>query len=143
MSKLILRKIFSFGKVLNQDLYDRLQILDVKVFEGAKNEFRENREWWVIVDKETIVAYCGSLYSEGVCIFIRAWVYRPYRGQGLQSRMIKTRLKAAKGCYKAITYVYPDNVNSINNLIKNGFLTYTPQAKYSGEEFIYFYKELS
>ena len=138
-----LTKVFSMGKVLKPDLYRRLQVLDSRLFAGAANEFKDNREWWVIEDAGQIIAYCGSLYSEGVCIFVRAWVYKPYRGKGLQSKMIKTRLKAAKRCFKAITYVYYDNVHSINNLIKNGFLTYTPQYGYAGKEFIYFYKDIT
>lgn len=135
-------KVFSLGDVIKPNLYERLQALDFRVFVGANNEFKENREWWVVEDGGQIIAYCGSLYADGVCIFVRAWVYKQYRGNGLQSKMIRTRLKAAKGCYKAITYVDPTNVHSINNLIKNGFLTYIPQAQYAGKEFQYFYKEL-
>jgi len=135
-------KVFSMGEVIKPNLYERLQVLDLKMFYGATNEFKTNREWWVIEDNNQIIAYCGSLYSEGVCIFIRAWVYKPYRGNWLQSKMIKARLRAASGCYKAITYVYYDNSQSINNLIRNGFLTYNPQYQYAGKEFIYFYKSL-
>jgi GNAT superfamily N-acetyltransferase len=137
-----LRKIFSFGDIYNQPLYSRLQELDKKVFADAKSEFKPNREWWVIVDKGLIVAYCGSLYIDGVCIFVRAWVHRPYRGNGLQSRMIKTRLKAANFCYRAITYVHPDGISSMNNLVNNGFRFYVPQAKYAGDGFLYFYKDI-
>ena len=135
-------KVFSWGTIIKPKLYERLQSLDARVFVDAKNEFKENREWWVIEDKGQIIAYCGSLYAEGVCIFVRAWVFKDYRGHGIQSKMIKTRLKAAKGCYRAITYVSFDGVHSMNNLIKNGFLTYIPQAQYAGKEFLYFYKEL-
>lgn len=137
-----LQKVFSLGNVINPSLYFQLQELDKQVFVGASDEFKTNREWWVIVQKEKIVAYCGSLYSQGVCIFVRAWVARSLRGQGLQRKMIKTRLKAAKGCYKAITYVYYDNHNSINNLVKSGFLTYNPEYKYAGSGFIYLFKDL-
>lgn len=143
MANLRLRKVFSMGTVLNSNLYERLQVLDRKVFVDANNEFKDNREWWVIEDKGQIIAYCGSLYNQGVCIFVRAWVFREYRGKGLQSRMIKTRLKAAKGCYRVITYVHYEGTHSMNNLIKNGFLTYTPQYKYAGKGFVYFCKDIT
>jgi len=135
-------KVFSWGTVIKPNLYERLQALDARVFVDAKNEFKENREWWVIEDNGQIIAYCGSLYIDGVCIFVRAWVHRPYRGNGLQSRMIKLRLKAAKSCYKAITYVHPDGISSMNNLVNNGFRFYVPQAKYAGDGFLYFYKDM-
>lgn len=137
-----LQKVFSFGNVINPSLYFQLQELDKQVFVGASDEFKQNREWWVIQQKGNIIAYCGSLYSQGVCIFVRAWVARNHRGKGLQRKMIKTRLKAAKGCYRAITYVYYDNANSINNLIKEGFLTYNPEYQYAGSGFIYWGKDL-
>ena len=60
-----LRKIFSFGDIYNQPLYSRLQELDKKVFADAKSEFKPNREWWVIVDKGLIVAYCGAYTLTG------------------------------------------------------------------------------
>lgn len=137
-----LQKVFSFGKVIKPALYERLQSLDRRVFVDAYNEFKENREWWVIEDKGQIIAYCGSLYNQGVCIFVRAWVFKEYRGRGLQSKMIKARLKAARNCYRVITYVAKDGVHSMNNLIINGFLTYIPQYLYAGKEFIYFYKDI-
>lgn len=138
-----LQKIFSLGRVINPLLYERLKSLDKRIFVDAYNEFKENREWWVIEDKGQIIAYCGSLYNQGVCIFVRAWVYKDYRGKGLQSKMIKTRLKAARHCYRVITYVAIDGVHSMNNLIKNGFLTYIPQYLYAGKGFIYFYKDIT
>jgi len=138
-----LQKIYSQGLVLNNKFYEQLKQLDYAVFFGCNNEFKENRDWWVIVDSGKIIAYCGSLYSEGVCIFVRAWVSLKYRNKGLQSKMIKTRLKAAKQfCYVAITYTTHTNVHSANNLFKNGFKMYIPQQQYSGKEMIYFKTDL-
>lgn len=130
-----LRKIFSLGKIIDKDLYKRLIKLDSIVFSGANNEFLKNREWWVIVDKKKIIAFCGCLYSiDGICIFVRAWVYEEYRGQGIQKQMIIERLKAAKkkSCKTAITYTTYSNFISANNLFKCGFLLYNPEYKYSG-----------
>ena len=91
-----------------------------------------------------IIAYCGCLYSDGVCIFVRAWVHKKFRGKGLQRKMIKARLKAAIGfrCYTAITYTTHDNVHSANNLFKMGFNMYNPEYAYVGRGMLYFRKAL-
>lgn len=136
-----LQKIYSQGKILNSSLYDELKALDARVFFGCADEFKENRDWWVIMSGNRIVAYCGCLYSEGVCIFVRAWVHAEYRGQGIQRRMIKIRIKAARrACETVITYTTADNYPSANNLIKCGFLLYHPAYNYAGTEMIYFRK---
>ena len=130
-----MKPIYRKGKILNADLYQRLMRLDAKIFPGCNNEFKPNREWWVKVNRGEIVAYCGCLYSEGVCIFVRAWVSPEFRGKGLQRLMIAKRLNAAKSnrCECAITYCTYDNIPSANNLIKSGFLLYTPAYKYAGD----------
>ena len=137
-----IKKIYNCGKIINLDLYNRLINLDTAMF-GESYEFKRNRDWWVIVDKNKIIAYCGCLYSEGVCIFNRAWVYKKYRGKGLQRRMITTRLNAArKSCYVAVTYTLRNNLVSANNLIKRKFLLYEPHYKYVGDDVLYFKLDL-
>lgn len=138
------KKIYSQGQIINSDLYRRLIILDGKIFSGCGNEFKRNRDWWVIVEDSSIVAYCGCLYSEKVCVFVRAWVYEPFRGKGLQRRMIAIREKAARmnGCYSLVTYTVTDNPHSANNLIRKGFKIHDPQYKYVGKNVIYFLKQL-
>jgi GNAT superfamily N-acetyltransferase len=118
--------------------------MDEGIFWGAADEFKDNREWWVIEVDGQIVAYCGSAYKEGICIFVRAWVNKKYRGKGLHSKLIKTRVKAASlnACKWAITYTTHDNVNSANNLFKNGFRLYIPEYRYAGNEMIYFRKQI-
>jgi len=134
-----LQKVFNCGKVINYHWYYKLQELDFKVFYGCGNEFLKNRDWWVVLDKDEIVAYCGCLYTQGICIFVRAWVHRNYRGKGLQSKMIKARIEAAKDkCTVVITYTTFDNVPSANNLIKNRFYLYQPAYAYAGNDKLYF-----
>lgn len=100
--------------------------------------------WWVMLDDMSrIVAYCGSIYSKGICIFNRAWVKKEYRGQGIQRRMIRTRLKAASTfCHIAITYTTLDNFPSANNLIDCKFKLYLPEYSYGGHDKLYFQKLL-
>jgi GNAT superfamily N-acetyltransferase len=136
-------KIFNLGRVISERLYLQLKELDKKIFYGCGNEFKKNRDWWVIEEEGKIVAYCGCIYSEGICIFNRAWVHRDYRGNGIQRRMINARLKAAKEtCNAAITYTTFDNVPSANNLIKTKFIMYNPMYKYAGDDKLYFIRRL-
>jgi len=139
------KKIFSLGTVINNDLYELVQIMDKNIFAGCNNEFQTNREWWVFLDKRgKVAAYCGSIYSEGICIFIRAWVKKSYRGKGIQKKLISTRIKAAKenGCYIAITYTTKDNYPSVNNLIAKRFKYYFPEYAYGGKEMLYWSKKI-
>jgi len=140
-----LKKIFSFGNILDRETYEQLRELDYTNpnFKGCADEFQFNREWWVMLDEGEIVAYCGSIYSKGICIFNRAWVKKSHRGQGIQRRMIKTRLKAASTfCHIAITYTTLDNFPSANNLISCGFRLYLPEYSYGGSDKLYFQKLL-
>lgn len=140
-----LKKIFSFGNILDRETYEQLRELDYTNpnFKGCADEFQFNREWWVILDQGEIVAYCGSIYSKGICIFNRAWVKKSHRGQGIQRRMIKTRLKAASTfCHIAITYTTLDNFPSANNLIDCGFRLYLPEYSYGGSDKLYYQKLL-
>jgi len=136
-------KIFSNGRVFDEELYAQLKELDNWIFPGCGDEFHKNREWWVMVSRGKIIAYSGYIYSSGVCIFNRAWVASAFRGQGIQKRMIRTRLRAAKkSCKVAITYTTPDNFPSANNLIKCGFLLYSPEYAYAGRQMLYFTKPI-
>jgi len=141
-----IKKVFSTGTIHDVNLYLRLQDLDLKNpnFKGCGNEFKANRDWWVYTDdKGQIIAYCGCIYSEGICIFNRAWVKKQYRRNGLHTRMIRTRLNAAKKtCKYAITYTINTNFASANNLAKLGFKLYEPEYKYGGEA-LYFIKKLA
>jgi len=138
-----LQKVFSNGNVLNHQLYQRLRLLDEEVFFGCGNEFKDNRDWWVMLNTSgRIIAYCSCSYSDGVCIFTRAWVHKPYRGKGFQKRMIDCRIRAAKkqGCITVITYTLHNNSYSANNLLDKGFRLYEPQYAYAGRDVIYFQK---
>lgn len=141
-----IQKVFSTGNVLNKSLYEKLQQLDRSTpsFRLCDNEFHDNRDWWVILNrKKQIIAYCGSIYSGRICIFNRAWVHKKFRGRGIQKRLIRTRLRAAKkSCYIAITYTIKENYSSINNLISCGFKIYGPSYEYGGKEMLYWRRNL-
>lgn len=131
-----LRKVYSEGRIINEFLYLQLQELDIRCFQLGTYEFKTNRDWWVIEKDMQIIAYCGCLYRDNVCIFNRAWVSPEYRRNGIQNRMIKKRIKSAKekGIHSIITYTTSDNITSANNLIKNGFRLYSPAYRYADIE---------
>jgi GNAT superfamily N-acetyltransferase len=139
-------KVYNRGKVLNQADYEKLQHIELNNpnFKGCGNEFKENRDWWVIKNtRGRIIAYCGSIYTHGFVIFNRAWVDRKYRGKGIQKSLIKIRLKsAARYGNTAITYTLIDNFPSANSLISCGFKLYAPEYAYAGKNVLYFQKKL-
>ena len=138
------KKVFSLGKVIDARLYELVQIMDKNIFFGCENEFKTNREWWVILnDSNKVIAYCGSIYTEGICIYIRAWVRKDNRGKGLQKKLINIRYKAAlKNSHTVITYTTKDNYPSANNLISQGFKLYFPEYAYGGKEMLYWIKQI-
>lgn len=123
----------------NTDLYYKLIELDKAVFYKCYDEFKPNREWFVILVDGKIIAYSGHTISERICIFVRMWVSPKYRGKGIQSKMIRKRIASAKKhkCTNIITYTSIDNVPSSNNLIKNGFRLYTPLFEWVGNKYLY------
>jgi GNAT superfamily N-acetyltransferase len=124
----------------NSALYYRLGELDEKNFPGCDNEFKPNRDWWVLMDGDSIIAYCGCLYSEGVCVFVRAWVAKSHRNKGIHKKLIKARIASAKNkrCKDIVTYTVRNNYASANNLIKANFLLHNPVYAYAGNDVMYF-----
>lgn len=139
-----LKRIYKRGAILDRSTYAQLQELDKKIFVGCDNEFKTNRDWWVITDKRgAIISYCGCIYKDGVCIFNRAWVEKKYRGKGIQRKMIAARIRAAKPiCKSVVTYTTHTNVHSANNLFRCGFLLFHPVYAYVGKDVLYFIKKL-
>lgn len=125
--------------------FDQLKQLDKFCFRGCGDEFTANRRWWIAKNaRGRIIAYAGAAYSEGVCIFVRAWVDNKFRRNGLHRKLIDARMRhAAKvGCYRAVTYTLKSNTPSANNLLRRGFLLYNPSYAWAGNEQLYFYKDI-
>lgn len=139
--------IYKNGEILDESLYERLKNLDLYyVFPGCGNEFKSNRVWWVIMDEDRIIAYAALAYlTDRVCLYVRAWVHKDYRGLGLQRRLIKHRIRHARQmkCKTIVTYTTNDNPASGNNLFHCGFRQFLPEYKYAGKEMVYYRKILS
>ena len=63
-------KVFNRGKILNPSFYIELKELDYRIFKDCGDEFQKNRDWWVITSGNKIIAYCGCLFAENICIFV-------------------------------------------------------------------------
>jgi len=124
----------------NSALYHRLIELDAKVFPGCDNEFLPNRDWWVMMAGNDIISYCGCLYKDRICVFVRAWVARSHRNKGIHKKLIRVRMISAqnKKCKSIVTYTVRNNYASANNLIKAGFLLHNPMYAYAGSDVMYF-----
>ena len=102
---------------------------------------------WLCWDEDTNfpIGFCAARwYSHpGVIFFSRCGVLPRARGNGLQLRMLRTRLKWAGSleAWKVITYTMYDNHASIVNLLKAGFEFYEPMTKWAGKVH-YFKKEI-
>ena len=103
--------------------------------------------WFVRDDQDNTVAFAGLLCSktEGGGFLARSGVLRPWRGQGLQRRLIKAREAHARrrGMHFLVSHTV-DNPVSANNLIECGFRIYKPIAPWDeGDGVVFWRKELN
>jgi GNAT superfamily N-acetyltransferase len=102
--------------------------------------------WWLAYDGEAPIAFAGMKPSSGWVLTTylhRCGVLRSYRGLGLQRRLIRARIVAARrqGDEWALT---DTNFNpaSSNNLIACGFRLYEPAKPYGFETTLYWRRRL-
>ena len=101
-------------------------------------------EWWIAWDTEAqqIAGYAGArLLGDGCYFLSRAGVAKPYRGHGLQRRLIRARVRRGRqlSAWLIVTYTLPFNAASSNSLIAAGFRTYIPAVAYAGANVVYWY----
>lgn len=140
-----LRKVFEpddeAPEVLQRiDGLDRLIFFDMEPYEP-----KHLCHWWAAVDSGEWVGYAGLRdMGDGIGYLCRAGVIGTHRGRGLQRRMIRTRLRAAKalGMSIVVTDTATTNGASANNLFRCGFKVYTPQKQWRGPLALYFRREI-
>lgn len=131
----------------NEDLRDEVNQLDRACFH---DEYlcAKHGHWWVVRDEITgrVVAYAGlqqsTQYSD--CGYLcRAGVAPSHRGHGIQSQLIRVRLRRAReiGWRWVLTDTH-DNPWSGNNLIRAGFRMYEPLRPWADPLAIYWTREL-
>lgn len=138
------------GNQLTEHNIQRLNILQELVFgEVYISPFAENEFWWLAFDDEGLAGFsCLTIYdhddnTKSAFTSLSGVIHRA-RGQGIQKRMLKRREKFAsqRGCYRLISYTSRCNIISANNLIKAGYLLYTPEYDWGIENAFYFQKML-
>lgn len=105
--------------------------------------------WWIVWQDKTPVAYAGMRLCKdprnlGLAFLNRAGVVPGHRGRGLQQRLIRARVAAARrlAVNELVTYVMIYNVASINSLVNCGFRFYVPATKWGGTTAVYLCKAL-
>lgn len=100
--------------------------------------------WWVAWDGTEPVAFGGFRPIEGAAFLCRAGVIPSHRGLGLQRRLIRVRLAAARRCGFGWAHTYTANGNcvSANNLIRCGFRLFEPSWYWGGTDALYLCRDL-
>ena len=82
--------------------------------------------------------------NKGTYFLSRAGVLKKYRGKGIHKRLIMVRERYIKreGGGTVVTYVSLDNPSSYASLIRRGYISYEPESKYCGKNYMYLKKEL-
>lgn len=112
--------------------------------------------WWIAYNGQYLAKrHCRSrdgaaiacaglkiLPAEKVGFLYYACVLPKYRGQGIQKRLIRVRVRktAIFGLAGCITYTLPHNCKSANSLIAEGFRMYYPENPWQGKDVWYFRK---
>lgn len=127
---------------------DTIRAIDSKLIDGDGLSWSRHRWWFAYGDGPIPAAYAGmrGLDSWPRCVFLsRCGVVSEHQGHGLQRRLIRCRLAAARraGFATAITYTAGSNLKSANNLIACGFRLYRPESKWGVAGAMYFRKELA
>jgi GNAT superfamily N-acetyltransferase len=101
---------------------------------------------WVAVAGEGVVAFaCArAIPAQATAYLSLSAVIRPWRGQGLQLRLVRARLAWARkeGLLWAVTYTAEKNLPSANSLIRAGFRLYQPAQPWGLPHALYFRRHL-
>lgn len=91
--------------------------------------------WWLAFEDDTPVAFAGFCRgkSTGAAYLCYAGVAASHRGRGLQKRLIRVRVAAARrmGYKQCVTDTYC-NPASANSLIACGFRSFIPHVPWDG-----------
>lgn len=106
----------------------------------------ESGHWWIAWLKDRAAGFCGLKISQGTpgtAYLHRVGVLAPYRGNGLQLRLIRVREALARefGMQRMVTDT-TDNIASANSLMACGYRLYTPEGPWSFSNSLYWQKAL-
>lgn len=100
--------------------------------------------WWLAFDKKIPIGFGWLAPSHRYNDFAylgRCGVIPLYRGKGIQRKLIQIReRKAKKNGYNGCVTDTTRNIPSANNLIRAGYLLYTPSTLYGFSDTLYWRK---
>ena len=134
---------------LESDIQEVLAELHTLTFFDTAPVYDFSAGWWWLAyannDIKEEVGFCGLTKGRTINTgyLCRSGVLPKHRGYGLQRRMIRVRERFSKklGFTRLVTDTL-DNIQSSNNLIKSGYLMYTPEIPWGLAEAAYWQKDL-
>lgn len=135
----------------DDDVADNLKELHLLTF-GPKTEVPDFGLgfWWLAFDPAKrpyeAVGFAGltRVPHTHFGYLKRSGVLPSHRGNRLQQRFIRAReLKARKQGWVKVLTDTTDNIPSANNMIRAGYLLYTPQDPWAFQNSLYWYKDLN
>lgn len=119
----------------------KLSVLQKKCLPYDKSYDTNHGYWWIASQDGVDCGFAGLVYSSrwSDCGYlIRCGVLPDYRGQGLQKKFIRVRIRQAKalGLNWLITSTY-DNPASANSLISCGFKMFNPTNPWMAKNTLY------
>lgn len=108
----------------------RLSVLQKKCLPNDKPYDTTSGYWWIATKNGVDIGFAGLVHSSrwsDCCNLIRAGVVPDMRGQGLQKKFIRVRIRQAKALKMnwIVTSTF-DNPASANSLISCGFKMFNP-----------------
>ncbi len=100
--------------------------------------------WFLGTCNKIPVCYCGVRKMDEFGYLNRTGVLPSFQGKGLQKRMIRKRIQwcKARNLTDVISSTSCDNAGSMINLIRCGFLPYTPEEGWMSEDSVYWKKSI-
>ena len=135
----------------DEDIAELLRELHDETFGDTAPQVRTDEGWWWIAydaeETRDIAGFLGMIPSIGnpktVAYFKRVGVVDRHKGNGLQKRLMRAmEAKARRLGFTSIISDTSDNPPSANNMIRGGYLIYTPPEPWAFAHTIYWFKNL-
>ena len=140
-------KFIADPRELSEEQSHTIRVLQEQTFGHVYSPMDKMKDdyWWMAYDGKKPIGFCslGLYLDRGAAFLSLSGVIPGYRGKGLQRRMIRAREKVAKtleGIERIVSYASYDNIHSANNLIRCGYLLYTPEYEWGVKNAYYFQK---
>ena len=119
----------------------RLSVLQKKCLPNDKPYDTTSGYWWIATKNGVDIGFAGLVHSSrwsDCCNLVRAGVVPDHRGQGLQKKFIRVRIRQAKALKMnwIVTSTY-DNPASANSLIACGFKMFNPSIPWMAKHTSY------